>query len=126
MHNTAQIADEPGTGWPEGEAQLEKVFQGRSRQHWCDLLEGSDACFAPVLNMSEAVEHPHNVARGTFIDIDIDGVVQPAPAPKFSVSNPVPGKFSATGQHTQEVLENMGYDGKSLERLTGQTAIQQG
>ncbi len=69
----------------DGEAtrrQLEALFKTRGRGEWCTLLEGTDACFAPVLTMAEAPQHPHNVARGTFVDID--GVVQPAPAPRFS------------------------------------------
>ena len=62
--------------------KLENLFKTRTRNEWCSLLEGTDACFAPVLTMAEAPHHPHNVARGTFIDID--GVLQPAPAPRFS------------------------------------------
>ncbi len=62
--------------------KLESLFKTRTRDDWCSLLEGTDACFAPVLTMAEAPHHPHNVARGSFIDID--GVVQPAPAPRFS------------------------------------------
>jgi alpha-methylacyl-CoA racemase len=69
---------------PETELRstLEEKFRSRSRQEWCTLLEGSDACFAPVLSMNEAPRHPHNLERATFIEID--GVVQPAPAPRFS------------------------------------------
>ena len=63
-------------------AKLEELFKTRTRDEWCSLLEGTDACFAPVLTMAEAPHHPHNVARGTFIEID--GVVQPGPAPRFS------------------------------------------
>ncbi len=62
--------------------KLDALFKTRSRDEWCTLLEGTDACFAPVLTMAEAPHHPHNVARGTFVNID--GVVQPAPAPRFS------------------------------------------
>lgn len=67
--------------WPELKARLEQVFLTKTRDEWCEVLEYSDACFAPVLSLSEAPRHPHNVARGTFIEID--GVVQPAPAPRF-------------------------------------------
>lgn len=62
--------------------KLEELFKSKTRDEWCALLEGSDACFAPVLSLAEAPHHPHNVARGTFVEID--GVVQPAPAPRFS------------------------------------------
>jgi alpha-methylacyl-CoA racemase len=67
---------------PELRQSLEKLFKTRSRDEWCKLLEGTDACFAPVLTIEEAPRHPHNVARGAFVEVD--GVVQPAPAPRFS------------------------------------------
>jgi alpha-methylacyl-CoA racemase len=68
--------------WPAIRARLAEVFRTRTRDAWCALLEASEACFAPVLSMEEAVAHPHNRARGTFIEVD--GMVQPAPAPRFS------------------------------------------
>ncbi len=68
--------------WPALRAILAGVFASRTRDQWCELLEGSGACFAPVLSMEEAVTHPHHRARATFIEID--GQVQPAPAPRFS------------------------------------------
>jgi len=68
--------------WPEAKAKLAARFKTKTREEWCRLLEGSDACFAPVLTMEEAPQHPHNLARSTFVEID--GIVQPAPAPRFS------------------------------------------
>jgi alpha-methylacyl-CoA racemase len=68
--------------WPEAKAKLQARFKTRTREEWCRLLEGSDACFAPVLSLDEAPAHPHNIARGTFVEVD--GIVQPAPAPRFS------------------------------------------
>jgi alpha-methylacyl-CoA racemase len=68
--------------WPQLAAKMEKVFRLKTRDEWCAILEGSDACFAPVLTMSEAPAHPHLAARKTFAEID--GVLQPAPAPRFS------------------------------------------
>ncbi len=68
--------------WPEFRARLAAVFQTRTRDAWCALLEGTDACFAPVLDWDEAPRHPHNQARDTFVEID--GVVQPAAAPRLS------------------------------------------
>ena len=68
--------------WPRLTAEMESVFRRKSRDEWCAILEGSDACFAPVLTMSEAPGHPHLAARQTFAEID--GVLQPAPAPRFS------------------------------------------
>jgi len=68
--------------WPEIERRLAEVFRSRTRAEWIDAFEGSDACFAPVLSLTEATHHPHNVARGTYVEVD--GIVQPAPAPRFS------------------------------------------
>lgn len=70
--------------WPALKAQLAEMFRREPREHWCQLLEGTDACFAPVLDWDEAADHPHNLARGTFTRVD--GVLQPAPAPRFSHS----------------------------------------
>ena len=83
------IADDPvfdtqmdASAWPLQKLRLAEVFRTRTRDEWCQLLEGCDACFTPVLDWDEAPEHPHNQARQTFVDLD--GVVQPAPAPRFT------------------------------------------
>jgi len=70
--------------WPEAQVGLAALFKTRTCDEWCALLAGTDACFAPVLTTDEAARHPHNVARGTYVEID--GIVQPAPAPRFSRS----------------------------------------
>jgi alpha-methylacyl-CoA racemase len=70
------------TRWPQFREKLAALFRTRTRDAWCALLEGTDACFAPVLDWDEAPRHPHNVARETFVELD--GVVQPAAAPRFS------------------------------------------
>lgn len=72
--------------WPEMRSGLEKVFRSKSRDEWCELLEGTDVCFAPVLDFREAPHHPHNRARETYIDVG--GMTQPAPAPRFSRTRP--------------------------------------
>ncbi len=72
--------------WPELKRKLEAVFMTRTRDEWCELMEGSDVCFAPVLDFHEAPRHPHNVARKTYIELG--GVTQPAPAPRFSRTAP--------------------------------------
>jgi alpha-methylacyl-CoA racemase len=68
--------------WPAAKAKLEAAFLTRTREEWCAVMEDTDICFAPVLSLAEAPQHPHNLARGTFIAPD--GVIQPAPAPRFS------------------------------------------
>jgi crotonobetainyl-CoA:carnitine CoA-transferase CaiB-like acyl-CoA transferase len=78
-------------GWPEMQDRLAALFKTRTRDEWCALLEGTDACFAPVLTTDEAPQHPHHAARATYVEID--GVVQPAPAPRFSrtvLDRPIP------------------------------------
>lgn len=72
--------------WPQAKVQIAQCFKQRSRDAWCELLEGTDVCFAPVLSFEEAPQHPHMQARGSFVEID--GALQPAPAPKFSRSVP--------------------------------------
>jgi alpha-methylacyl-CoA racemase len=72
---------DPST-WSASRAELEGLFARRTRDDWCAVFEGSDTCFAPVLDWDEAPRHPHNSARETFVTID--GVVQPGPAPRFS------------------------------------------
>jgi alpha-methylacyl-CoA racemase len=102
--------------WPVLKGRLELLFHSRTRDEWCVLLEGTDVCFAPVLTMSEAAHHPHNVARGTIIEVG--GVAQPAPAPRFSrstVAEPVPP--AQAGQHTREVLADWGLDEKEIDAL---------
>jgi alpha-methylacyl-CoA racemase len=72
--------------WPQMQARFAALFKTRTAGEWCALLEGTDACFAPVLTTDEAALHPHNKARGTYVEIA--GVVQPAPAPRFSRTRP--------------------------------------
>lgn len=72
--------------WPEGHRRLARIFKTKTRAEWTALLEGTDVCFAPVLDVLEAPTHPHNRARGTFVEVE--GVVQPAPAPRFSRTMP--------------------------------------
>ena len=93
--------------WPELKEKVAAVVATRTRDEWDAVLEGTDVCYAPVLAVSEAVEHPHNVARGTFVDIG--GIVQPGPAPRLSAT---PGEIRRPppheGQHTDELLAEAG------------------
>jgi alpha-methylacyl-CoA racemase len=69
-------------GWPQLRATFEAAFRSRTRDEWAKIFEGTDACVSPVLTMSEATRHPHNVARGSFVEVD--GKTQVAPGPRFS------------------------------------------
>ena len=102
--------------WAHGRDKLERLFASRTRAAWNDRLEGSDACYAPVLNLSEAVEHPHNVARETFIKID--GFTQPSPAPKFSKTPAIAGKVPYVGEDTLDVLHQLGLSNTEIDALS--------
>lgn len=93
--------------WPELKQKLATIFGGKTRAEWCAIMEGTDICFAPVLDMAEAPQHPHNLARQNFVEIA--GVTQPAPAPRFSRSVPdVPQPPAQPGQHSQDILRDWG------------------
>ena len=102
--------------WPEQKKALKEIFLKKTQQEWCGLMEGTDICFAPVLNMAEAPEHPHNKARNTFIELE--GIVQPAPAPRFSRTVPEVCPAPAyVGEHTEEVLKSIGMQDSDIEDL---------
>jgi alpha-methylacyl-CoA racemase len=108
--------------WPALKAKLAEVFRSRTRDEWCDEMEATDVCFAPVLSMDEAASHPHNVARGTFETRD--GVVQPAPAPRFSRTAPELDRPPAfPGQHTDEVLADWGFAEDEVAALRAAGAV---
>jgi alpha-methylacyl-CoA racemase len=108
--------------WPALSEKLAAVFLARSRDEWCALLEGTDVCFAPVLDMAEAPAHPHNAARGTFVDIG--GVTQPAPAPRFSRTVPETGITPALpGQHSKAVLADWGWSADDIADLAARGVI---
>ena len=108
--------------WPEQKKKMAELFRSRKRDEWRELLEGSDACFAPVLNLSEAPQHPHNIARKTFVDVD--DVIQPAPAPRFSrTPASISGRPPATGEHSLSVLAGAGFSEQEIARLRAQDVI---
>jgi alpha-methylacyl-CoA racemase len=108
--------------WPALKARLTEVFASKTRAEWCALMEHTDVCFAPVLRMSEAAEHPHNVARSVFVDAH--GAKQPAPAPRFSRTVPELDLPPAhPGQHTREVLEDWGVAKDRIDALVESGAV---
>lgn len=108
--------------WPEWEKDLISIFKTRTRNEWCEIMEGTDVCFAPVLSLKEAPEHPHNKARKTFLDIN--GLVQHAPVPRFSRT--VPDKPKAgrkPGQDTDSVLRDLGICEEEIALLKVRGAV---
>jgi alpha-methylacyl-CoA racemase len=102
--------------WPAMKQRLAAVIKSKSRDEWCRLMDGTDVCFAPVLTAAEAPRHPHNAHRGTFTEVA--GVVQPAPAPRFSRT---PGEIGRppphAGQHTDEGLADWGFTAAEIAKL---------
>jgi alpha-methylacyl-CoA racemase len=108
--------------WPAMKERFAALFRTKTRDEWCELLEGSDACFAPVLSIPDAIRHPHNVARGTFVEVA--GIPQPGPAPRFSrteaeISSPP----AHAGQHTDEILTGAGFDAEAIAKLREAGAV---
>ncbi|MGH9275216.1 MAG: CaiB/BaiF CoA transferase family protein [Acidimicrobiales bacterium] len=108
--------------WPAMKERLAEIFKAKTRDEWCEVMEGTDVCFAPVLSLGEAPLHPHNLHRGTFIELD--GAVQPAPAPRFSATPvSVQRPPAHAGQHTDEVLAEWGLDADRIAKLRDANAI---
>ena len=108
--------------WPAMKERLEKIFKTKTRAQWCEIMEGSDVCFAPVLEMSEAPDHPHIKARQTFIEYA--GKVHPAPAPRFSRTPPQIARPSAhVGEHTDAALADWGFAASEIAALRAAGAI---
>ena len=92
--------------WPEQQKNMSAIFLQKTQKEWCEILEGTDVCFAPILNYKEAVDHPHNIARNTYVEVD--GIMQAAPAPRFSRTGSVVPQGSAySGEHTDEILNSL-------------------
>jgi alpha-methylacyl-CoA racemase len=108
--------------WPATKARLAAAIRTRTRDEWCAVLEGTDVCFAPVLEPGEAPDHPHNRHRRTFTEVG--GVVQPAPAPRFSRTPPaVAGPPPAAGEHTDDALADWGFSAEEVARLRAAGAV---
>jgi alpha-methylacyl-CoA racemase len=108
--------------WPELKLKLAAQLKTKTREQWCQLMEGTDVCFAPVLDMNEAPHHPHNQARKTFVEVA--GVMQPAPAPRFSRTEPEVQRPPATsGEHSESILLAWGFSEERVASLKSRAVI---
>ncbi|QUD88890.1 CaiB/BaiF CoA transferase family protein [Phenylobacterium montanum] len=108
--------------WPSLKERLASVIRQKSRDEWCAIMDATDVCFAPVLDMDEAPSHPHNAARQTFVTVE--GVVQPAPAPRFSATpGQIQGPPPAIGQHSEAALADWGFSTGDLDALKAAGAL---
>jgi len=105
------------TSWSALRENLEIRFKEKTRDEWCEIMEGTDICFAPVLSMSEAIKHDHNVERNSFFNLD--NVIQPSPAPKFSYSkSEVSHPPVKVGTHTKEIMSSLGLDEEVIDYVS--------
>jgi alpha-methylacyl-CoA racemase len=115
-------AQQTRADWPDRKADLAEIFLMKTRDEWCEIIEGSDVCFAPVLSIEEAPKHPHNVARSTFTEVA--GVTQPSPAPRFSRTEAKIQRPAAhAGQHSDELLAEFGFDDAEIASLRDTGAV---
>ena len=125
----AGVADDPDFAvqmdmgrWPELKVKIAEVFRTKTRAEWCELMEHTDVCFAPVLSLGEAPLHPHNVARSTFVEVA--GAVQPAPAPRFSrTPSAIQRPPAWPGEHTEEALVDWGFTAGEVAKLKAAGAV---
>ena len=116
------LAQQDQNAWPQLKEKLVKLFLTKTRSEWSDLMEGTDVCFAPVLDLGEAPSHPHNVARDTYVEFD--GVTQPAPAPRFSrTPSQIKSSAAMVGEHSEQILADWGYSENDIEQLRAAKAI---
>ena len=108
--------------WPELRRRFAEVFRTRTRDEWCEVMAGREACFAPVLSMAEAIAHPHLRARNTFVEVD--GVLQPVPAPRFSrTPSSVQRSPPMPGANTDEIMSSWGFAEAEIAELRKSGAI---
>ncbi|MEX0962807.1 MAG: CaiB/BaiF CoA-transferase family protein [Pseudohongiellaceae bacterium] len=108
--------------WPQLREKLAQLFLSKTRAEWCTIMEGTDICFAPVLDLGEAPSHPHNIDRATYVEFD--GVTQPAPAPRFSrTPSEIQSPAAMVGEHSEEILTDWGFTENDIELLRTAKAI---
>ena len=116
------VVDPATREWVELRSSIAAAVASRTRDEWCRIMEGTDACFAPVLTVEEAARHPHNVARGSFVNIN--GVEQNAPAPRFSrTPAQTPEAPRRSGEDTDAVLAEAGFSRQQIEELRASGAL---
>ena len=110
------------SSWPELKERISAVFKTRTRDEWCEIMDATDVCFAPVLTLAEAPQHPHNQHREVFTKLA--GVVQPNPSPRFSRTEAtIQSPPAHPGQHTDEVLRSVGFDPDDIVKLRDTGAV---
>jgi alpha-methylacyl-CoA racemase len=110
------------SSWPAMKERFGAIFRTKTRAQWCEQLETAEVCFAPVLDLDEARSFPQNRERGVFVEHD--GVVQPAPAPRFDrTPGVIQAPSPAPGEHTRDGLADWGFSGDELDRLEAAGAI---
>ena len=108
--------------WPEMKEMVAAQFKTKTRDEWCEIMEGTDICFAPVLDMEEAYHHPHNQARETIVEKF--GILQPNVAPRFEgTPSEIQGPVPKVGEHNEEALSDWGFSGDDIEALKSAEAI---
>ena len=108
--------------WPRCKEIITARFKTKTRDQWCEIMDGTDICFAPVLSMAEAPSHPHNVHRSTFVELD--GWMQPAPSPRFSRTvQEIQGPPPLAGADTEKVLLDNGYSQAEVNTLLANNAV---
>lgn len=108
--------------WPKMKLKIAETIRSKTRDQWVELMEGTDVCFAPVLSPAEACAHPHNVERETFVEVA--GIKQPAPAPRFSrTPGVIDGPPPHPGEHTEEVLSSWGFSENEIQNLRNIDAV---
>ena len=110
------------TSWPDMQQRLARIFKQKTRAEWTRIMEQTDICFAPVLRMSEAFDHPHNVHRQSFVEVD--GIKQPGPAPRFlGTPTRVQCSPARVGEHTGAILKDWGFSADEIAGLRRTGAV---
>ena len=104
--------------WPNMREKFTEKFLSKTRQEWCEIFEGTDACVTPVLSIAEATQHPHNITNQVFLKSS-DGKLEPSPAPKLSRTPGIPRdtRQPRLGEHTREALQECGYSQENIDEL---------